>query len=205
MKLLYGTTNSQKIKHMKALLKNVNVKVLSFADIKYDPTEIVDECGNCPLENARQKAINYYKQYNIPVFSCDSGLYIEGLKADEQPGVYVRRVNGKELTDSQMINYYANLAASNGGQIKAKYKNAICLVIDDSIYFEYDGEDLESEPFILTSQAHSKRIDGFPLNSISIDPKSGKYFNEIEERSEKMKQGFEKFFNDILYYLEGFK
>lgn len=41
----------------------------------------------------------------IPVFASDSGLYIEGIEAERQPGVHVRRVGGKELTDEEMIDY----------------------------------------------------------------------------------------------------
>ena len=39
-----------------------------------------------PLENARQKALAYYRICGQPVFSQDSGLYIEGLPKERQPG-----------------------------------------------------------------------------------------------------------------------
>lgn len=37
----------------------------------------------------------------------------------------MRRVNGKELSDLQMIDHYGNLANSYGGRLTAKYKNAV--------------------------------------------------------------------------------
>lgn len=49
-----------------------------------------------------------------------------------------------------MIEHYTNLAVELGGIVKAKYKNSICLIMDDENIFEYDGEDIASEEFILT-------------------------------------------------------
>ena len=39
----------------------------------------------------------------------DDTLYIEGVPKDLQPGLFVRRVNGKSLTDEEMIEHYTNL------------------------------------------------------------------------------------------------
>ena len=55
------------------------------------------------IENARIKALAYYAALKRPVFTCDSGLYIDGLADSEQPGVHVRMVNGKRLTDDEMV------------------------------------------------------------------------------------------------------
>ena len=75
---------------------------------------IVNENGNTPLENAEIKARAYFETFHMPVFSCDSGLYFDELKDEEQPGIHVRRVNGKELSDEEMTEYYASLAKKYG-------------------------------------------------------------------------------------------
>ena len=36
----------------------------------------------------------------------DNSLFIEGIADSEQPGTHVRRINGKRLTDKEMIEYY---------------------------------------------------------------------------------------------------
>ena len=69
-------------------------------------------------ENARQKALAYYRICGQPVFSQDSGLYIEGLPKERQPGVHVRRVNGVNLTDEQMRKYYKKIAAELGRAVR---------------------------------------------------------------------------------------
>ena len=35
--------------------------------------------------------------------SMDDGLYIENIPEELQPGLFVRRVNGKELNNEEMI------------------------------------------------------------------------------------------------------
>ena len=36
----------------------------------------------------------------------DNNLFIEGIPDELQPGVFVRRINGKELNGDEMIEYY---------------------------------------------------------------------------------------------------
>ena len=179
MKPLYGTSNPAKLLHMKNVLEGLDIEVIGLKDVDLKFDEI-DESGNEPLENARIKALAYYRVYRRPVFSCDSGLYIEGLSKENQPGVHVRRVNGKSLNDEEMIDYYSFLAKKLGGQAKARYKNGICLVIDDKNIFEYDGEDIGTGSFIISSKPHKKRNEGFPLDSLSVDIESNRYYIDME-------------------------
>ena len=43
------------------------------------------------------------------IISCASTPKQEELPEEKQPGTHVRRVNGKELNDDEMIEYYCNL------------------------------------------------------------------------------------------------
>lgn len=88
MKLLYGTGNEAKLASMKRALSNLKLDLIGLKDLERAIPQ-VKETGNSPLENARIKAKAYYNTFGIPVFSCDSGLYFEGLPADVQPGVNV--------------------------------------------------------------------------------------------------------------------
>jgi len=98
---VYGTGNAGKIQFMREVFEPLGLNLISIGDLPL-VLPVVDESGNSPLENARIKALAYYKALreqtdtDYPVFSCDSGLYIEGLRENEQPGVHVRRVNGKK-------------------------------------------------------------------------------------------------------------
>lgn len=81
MKLLYGTGNQAKLSAMRSRLKQLDIELIGLDDLRAEGKTIpqVVEDGKSPLENARLKAIAYYEAFNIPVFSCDSGLYFDNL------------------------------------------------------------------------------------------------------------------------------
>lgn len=90
MKLLYGTGNHAKLESMRRRLKGLDLEILGLGDMEKEAPE-VEENGKTPLENARQKALAYYEAFGIPVFSCDSGLYFEGVPDEDQPGQIAAR------------------------------------------------------------------------------------------------------------------
>lgn len=203
MKLLYGTGNPAKLSAMKSRLESLDIELISLNDLRAEGKTIpeVPENGNTPLENARQKAVAYYEAFKIPVFSCDSGLYFDDVPDEIQPGVHVRNVNGKCLSDEEMMEYYAGLVKQYGN-LTARYKNAICFVMDETNIYEAMEPSMESEKFILTDVPHSTvRKKGFPLDSMSIDIKTNQYYYDLPE--EKLEQvavedGFLLFFQKVL-------
>lgn len=203
MKLLYGTGNPAKLSAMKSRLESLDIQLISLNDLRAEGKTIpeVPENGNTPLENARQKAVAYYEAFKIPVFSCDSGLYFDNVPDEIQPGVHVRNVNGKCLSDEEMMEYYAGLVKQYGN-LTARYKNAICFVMDETNIYEAMEPSMESEKFILTDVPHSTvRKKGFPLDSMSIDIKTNQYYYDLPE--EKLEQvavedGFLLFFQKVL-------
>lgn len=198
-KLLYGTGNPAKLSSMKKWLEPLNFEIIGLNDLEKEIPEIAED-GVTPLENAEKKALGYYKAFGIPVFSCDSGLYIEGIPEEKQPGVHVRNIDGKCLTDDEMIEYYSALAVVYG-DLTARYFNAICLVADERHIYKAMEESMASVPFIITSKPHKIRRKGFPLDSLSIDIRTGKYFYDLEEEEQNhgaVRNRFLEFFRKVL-------
>lgn len=200
MKLLYATGNPAKLSVMRRSLEPLDVELVGLRDIDMEIPEIIED-GMTPLENAHKKALGYYQAFRMPLFSCDSGLYIEGIPEAEQPGVHVRTVNGKYLTDDEMLAHYAGMAQKYGN-LTARYRNAICLVLDEEHVYEAMEEGMAGEPFIITSKPHARRKKGFPLDSLSIDIKSGKYYYDLS-REDKLDRvafddGFLEFFRKYI-------
>ena len=133
MKLLYGTGNLAKLSAMRNRLEQLDIELIGLNDMRAEGKIVpkVIEDGNTPLENARLKAMAYYEAFQIPVFSCDSGLYFDNVLDEVQPGVHVRNVNGKCLSDDEMIDYYSGLVKVYGNLV-ARYRNAICFVMDNT-------------------------------------------------------------------------
>lgn len=203
MKLLFGTGNQAKLSAMKHRLEKIGIELIGLNDLRAEGRTIPDvaEDGNTPLENARLKALAYYEAFQMPVFSCDSGLYFDNVPDVVQPGVHVRTIQGKYLSDEEMLAYYGGLAAQYG-KLTARYRNAICLVMDENHIYESMDLSIASEPFVLTDTPHSAiRKKGFPLDSLSLDIKTGKYYYDLTE--EEMEQfavedGFLVFFEKVL-------
>ncbi len=199
MKLLYGTANPAKVSAMQRRLSALNIEIIGLKDLGRDIPQAVED-GTTPLENAEKKALTYYEAFRVPLFSCDSGLYLDGVPDELQPGIHVRTINGKYLTDEEMLEYYSGLAKKYG-DLTARYKNAICLILDETHRYCAMEESMESHPFIITSVSHSIHKEGFPLDSLSIDIKTGKYYYDLEHDEldqVAVEDGFLDFFQSVL-------
>lgn len=174
MKLLYATGNNSKVYNMKRRLEGLSIEIITPKDlgIKVD----VLEDGNTALENAIKKAKAYYQKTKIPTIAGDSGLYIKKLPLEKQPGLFVRRVNGRELSDNEMLEYYTTLINDVGGESIAYYITGLALVNENGIV----TTEIKEDEFILTSTI-SKNVNnnGNVLDSITIDPTVNKYYTEM--------------------------
>lgn len=205
MQILYGTTNGAKLTAMRGVTDCLGVTLMSLQDVPA-PLPLIDESGMDPLENARIKAMAYYRAFGVPVFSCDSGLFFDEVPPEQQPGVHVRRVNGRELTDEEMVAYYAALAQRHGGRLTARYRNAICFVYDiDHVYSSFDLS-LATDAFYMVDKPFDKvREAGFPLDSLSVDISTGKYYYDQPQCtlgvSGTIMDGFTDFWKTVLLQL----
>lgn len=202
MKIVYGTTNRSKLELMKPIADALSFELIGLNDLNI-PLPNIAEDGKDPLENARIKACAYYNALHMPVFSCDSGLYFDGLPDELQPMTHIRRVNGRVLSDSEMTEYYANLAHSHGGKLIARYRNAIYFIVNDELHFSSMADSLSSEPFILSDAPHPRCAIGFPLDRLSIDIASGKYYYDMDNAADKLAvaDGLAEFFKQALAHL----
>lgn len=188
-KLLYGTGNPAKLSAMRRRLSGQNLEIVGLKELNAEIPAVFED-GATPLENAEKKARSYYRAFHMPVFSCDSGLYIEGIPKELQPGVHVRTIDGKSLSDEEMTAYYAELVKQYGTTawtkdgsvtLKARYRNAICLVLDEEHVYMAMEESMASKEFLIASVPHVMRKKGFPLDCLSIDIGTGKYYYDLAE------------------------
>ena len=201
--IVYGTGNPAKLASMRETLAPIGVHVVGLNETGISIPDVY-ESGDSPLENARIKAYAYYHALNRPVFACDSGLYIDGLADGEQPGVHVRVIGGKRLSDQEMIGHYAEIARRLGGKAVAQYKNGICLMLGGGAVYEHFGDDISGEAFYLVPIPHPRRVEGYPLDSLSVHIGSGEYYYDRDDRSvdfsmECWRAGYQAFFREHLH------
>ena len=119
MKALFATTNPAKVKKYKEQLEKNGIDLITIKDLDFKLH--VEETGKNAIENAYIKAKAYYDKTLLPTIGMDNNLYLHGVPDEKQPGTYVRRINGKELNDSEMINYYTDLVRKYGGRLDIKW------------------------------------------------------------------------------------
>ena len=209
LEIIYGTGNSAKISYMEETLKNLPVRIVGLHQAAEKEGIIlpdIKETGDNPLENARLKAEGYFRVFGKPVFSCDSGIYLwnyttkEPLPEKEQPGIHIRGNGERRLGDEELLAYYIGLVKKYG-QVCGRFKNGICLIWNGQQRKESMSESMWGEPFLLTDKPHEKRVEGFPVDRISLDISTGKYLYDLEEDSEgeeAQNRGFENFFRECL-------
>ena len=185
MKILFATKNEAKIKRYADKLIKKGIEVISIKDLEEEIE--VEESGKNALENAYIKAKAYYDATGIITFGIDDNLYFENVPEEKQPGTHVRRVNGKTLTDEEMIEHYTSIAKENGGKIEARWVYGLVL---------YDGKEKKEYTWskgnmYLVSEPCEKRNPGYPLNSIMIVPEYNKYTAELTEEEKKKRSVYE--------------
>ena len=174
-KVLFATENASKAKRFKDKLLKNNIEIITINDLAEKIS--VEENGKDAIENALIKARAYSEIENIPVFAMDDNLYIDEVPEEKQPGRYVRRVNGKRLSDDEMIEYYSSLAHEYGkeGKLTCRWVYGIA-VINNGIESTYTWN---KEDFYIVDRPSNKINPGYPLNTISVNKKLNKYFTDL--------------------------
>lgn len=202
--ILFATTNLNKIARFQEYFKELGLTVVSFSDVG-SKVEVIED-GKTPEENARKKALAGYNATGKPSFGIDYWLTIVGLPENMQPGPYVRRIytgndnQRVEASDEQMLEYYSDKVKMLGGKVKAVWTSAIALTINP--------EKTHAETFIRETIMVSERSENInedePLNSIQIDPRTGKYLSDLtkDELLNLQKQGGERYIGFMKKHLQ---
>ena len=97
-KLVLSTDNKHKIKEIKDILKDLDIEVLSKAEIALKDFNVLED-GRTLEENSIKKAKALKEKTSFMVMADDSGLFVESLDGD--PGVYSARYAGEEANDAK--------------------------------------------------------------------------------------------------------
>lgn len=173
--LLIATSNIGKINIYGSILNKHGIKFITLQEL--DINIKVEENGESEIDNAVIKALAYNKETNLPVLSNDSGLYLHKLKPEDQPGMFVRRLNGKEVSDTDLLIHYCNLIENVGGETDAHYNVGLALIDNEKTL----KTDLFKPVWHFVSKPSRVIKKGVPLNSIAYDYKSQKYLSEMTD------------------------
>jgi len=181
--ILFATGNVSKGRRFEKGLLKYDIRTLTLKDInmKLD----VEENGTTAIENARIKARELFRLTNKPTMGMDDALYLEGVPEEKQPGLFVRRVNGKTLNDEEMIEYYLKLVKEYGvnGFLNAKWVYGMVVINEKGEEFEYTWEKAN---IYMVDQVSNIVNPGYPLNSITKLKIIDKYITDVTDEDQKM-------------------
>lgn len=180
MKVLIATKNKGKIEKYSGILESLGIDYCTLEDINLDIE--INENGNNTTENAIIKAKAYYERLKSPILADDSGLIIDKLPEDKQPGVFVRRHNGKELSDEEMIELYSSEIEKVGGESMGAF--IISIAIIDGNGNIHTKETRHNRLFV--SKPDSNRVPGYPLSSLIYDKETNMYMTEKKKKGIKI-------------------
>jgi len=182
-KILFATNNESKSKRFSKGLLEKEIEVLSLKDINLTLTS--EETGKTAIENALIKARECFEKTHMPTIGMDDTLYLENVPENDQPGLYVRRVNGKTLNDEEMIKHYTNLVKQYGkdGKLNCKWVYGLAVINEKG---EENTYTWCKDDFYMVDIQSNKINPGYPLNSISKYKTLDKYFTEITDEDKNL-------------------
>jgi hypothetical protein len=116
------------------------------------------------------------------VLSLDYALPFEGVPAERQPGVNVRRIPGVEgrASDEQLLDYHGTLFATYGGHVRARW-DAGAAVATPAGPLERTTIPAERT---FGCKPSARRIEGYPLASLQL-AHDHIYISEPSDRDEE--------------------
>ena len=197
--LVIGSKNPAKVERFQKLLKYIAEKIygLSNLNISTKPEEI----GNTAEENAEIKARYYSKLTNLPVFAEDESLFVNFLPQNRQPGVNVRRIDGKEeATDEELLVYWENILKDIPREKRKGYWHiSYCLGMPDGKVFTISKD----HPLLFFYPSSKIKIPGWPMSSLEGPEDFKKPHSELTEEEvgihrEQIDREILSFFEDML-------
>ena len=170
-KLLIATNNKGKVKELQELLRELNVQLVTPAEINLDLD--VEEDGATYIENAAKKAIAFAQASGLISLADDSGLEVDAL--DGAPGLYSARYHPKPgANDADRRAYMLENLQGKPRPWKAHFHATIAIAIP--------GGDVK----IANGDCHGEIIPeergtgGFGYDPIFFMPELGKTMSELE-------------------------
>jgi XTP/dITP diphosphohydrolase len=136
MKLLLATRNQDKIKEIKAVLKNTDLEFLTLEQVA--PKLIIPENARTLEANARKKASLAMQSTQLPSLAEDTGLEVFALEG--APGVYSARYAGPKAKYEDNVNkLLQKMESIPPNQRKARFRTIFILAIPGRKTYQFQG------------------------------------------------------------------
>ena len=172
-KLIVSSGNKGKIKEIKSILSDLDLRVLSKDELGLKDLEVIED-KNTLEGNAIKKAVEIHKHTGGMVMSDDSGLFVDYLDGD--PGVHSARyagIDGDDKANNKKL--LRELLDISLEKRKAEFKTVIALVLEDgnieTVVGKCSGKIIFKE----------KGNNGFGYDPLFVPDGYDKTFSELDE------------------------
>lgn len=189
MKLIFATSNKHKLAEIKAIGAE-GLEILSLTDIGFEGD--IPETQPTVEGNSLQKAQFIAERYNLPCFSEDTGLIIDGI--DGEPGVYSARYAGEHATFDDNVNKV--LAKMEGKENRAARFKTVITYYDSNRYVQFEG--------ITEGEILNERVgtDGFGYDPIFKPNYAQKTYAEMSMEEKNSFSHRKKSFDQLANHLK---
>jgi XTP/dITP diphosphohydrolase len=189
MKLIFATSNKHKLAEIKAIGAE-GLEILSLTDIGFEGD--IPETQPTIEGNSLQKAQFIAERYNLPCFSEDTGLIIDGI--DGEPGVYSARYAGEHATFDDNVNKV--LAKMEGKENRAARFKTVITYYDSNRYVQFEG--------ITEGEILNERVgtDGFGYDPIFKPNYAQKTYAEMSMEEKNSFSHRKKSFDQLANHLK---
>lgn len=196
-KIIFATKNQGKMKEIRAIMKELNVEVLSMEEAGID-IDVVED-GSTFTENAIKKAKEIMEITGEITMSDDSGLEIDAM--NKEPGIYSARFMGEDTPyEVRFEKIFENLNGLPQEKRTARFVSCIATCFPE-------GKTLTSlgtiEGYIGTKVVNG---NGFGYDPIFVVPEENKHISELspEEKNRISHRGKALAEMKLLLKKEGF-
>lgn len=161
-KIVIASRNLAKKARYSRLLFGFAEEILGLEDLGIEGKPM--EEGTTAEENVEIKARFYAEKCGSVVFSEDEALYVDFLPPEKQPGVHVRRVEGKdEVSDDELLAYWGKIVAQvPEGKRTGRWHIAYCLATPSGKVRTI----ALNRPILFFSPSSKLRVPGWPMSSL---------------------------------------
>lgn len=180
--IVVATRNPAKVSRYQKILSSFAKKVIGLDDIGLQGKPL--EIGRTAEENSEIKAKFYAIKSGLPVFSEDEALYVDFLTEDKQPGVHVRRINGKdEASDTQLLRHWEKVVKEVPKQKRTgRWHIAYTFALPNGLLHTVTLD----HPIIFFSPPSLIRIPGWPMSSLEGPAAFNKPHSELTEDEKQL-------------------
>lgn len=191
--IVMATTNDNKVKRIKALMKDFEYNIVSLKEINENDIEEPKETANTPVDIAIEKALHYanYLPNNTIVLTQDDTIIFDGIHEEDNPGVHIKEPVIKKygkFTDELAAQYYKELADKYGGTIIMKFRYGHAVAIKENngrIVKKVLGAESFLEVRLVNKIYKLEKVPGYFLAALMEANIEGKWipYNDLDDET----------------------